>query len=93
MPSVGRRHDLDELRADGQHGVAQAEHRDAGIVERDLEPEQSCEIGDDRVEVVGDEGDLAEADHRNTGLRFSTKARNASAVSALAAISRWRSAS
>ncbi len=88
-----RRDDLDELRPDGQDGVAQPEHLDARIVERDLETEQSAEIGDDRVEIVDDEGHLAEADHRNTGLRFSTKARNASAVSALAAISRFRPAS
>ncbi len=88
-----RRDDLDELRADREDRVAQAEHRDARIVERNLQTEHSAEIGDDRVEVVSDECHLAEADHRNTGLRFSTKARNASAVSALAAISRCRPAS
>ncbi len=92
-PLGDRRHDLDELCADGEDGVAQAEHRHARIVERDLQPEHPAEIGDDRVEIVGDESHLAEADHRNTGFRFSTKARNASAVSALAAISRCRPAS
>ena len=53
---------------------------------------QLAQLVEHRFELGGDQGDLAEAEGAhavvNLGARFSTKARNASAVSALAAISR-----
>ncbi len=55
--------DLDELVAGRDHGVAQSEDVDAGIVVRRAEGEDVGERVDDRVEVVGDECDLSESEH------------------------------
>ena len=59
MPTAGgalarRRHHLDELRADRQDGVHQAERGDAGIAERDLEAEHVVEVLQHDLEVLRD---------------------------------------
>src|SRR5205085_1461621 len=67
------------------------EERAAGVLRVQLEDPVAVVVG-------GDQGHLPEPDpghglDPNCGSRFSRNARNASAVSALAAISRWRAAS
>ncbi len=78
---------------DRQHRVAKSERRDGGVVEGHLDAQRTAEVTDHRIEVTDDERHLTQPNHRNIGFRFSTKARNASAVSALDAIRRCRSAS
>ena len=85
--SIGRHH-LDELVADGDDGVLQAEAGDAGVVEGDLHPEDGLEVVDDGIEVAGDEGELADTEHvgylpTKRGARFSTLAAKASRVSSV----------
>jgi hypothetical protein len=63
-PVLLRRDDLDERVAERHHRVAQAEVRDAGIVERVAEAELLAQRARDGVEVTGDEDGLTEADHR-----------------------------
>ena len=71
----------------GQQGVVQAEPPDVRILVADAQSEHGDEVGDDGVAVAGDEGDLAESQHRRQrpskrAGRFSMKALNASRQSA-----------
>src|SRR5690606_13484045 len=76
-----RRHHLEEVAAHRQHGVAQAEVRDARIAESHLDPERARQRGDRAVEVAGDEGHLAQAQHDRDS-RPPRRARPASAYGA-----------
>ena len=89
---------FEELAADGDDGVLEPEALDAGVDEADLDAEDGVQVGQDGPEFTGDESDLAQAQPHGVllylwklGSRFSTKARNASAVSGLDAMRRWRS--
>ena len=57
-----RRDHLEELVTDGEERVLETEARDAGIAIADLEPEHVAEVVDDRLELRGDQRDLAEAE-------------------------------
>ena len=97
-PFRDRGHDLEQLRADGQQRVVQADPPDVRILVADAQPEHGDEVGDDGVAVAGDEGDLAQEQRHgqrpsNRAGRFSMKALNASRQSADDEISRCRSVS
>src|SRR5206468_3011931 len=69
-----RRDHLQELPADRTDDVGQAEILDPRVAEADLDAEHLVQLLGDRRDVVGDEGDLAQA---HGGLSYSAASRSA----------------
>jgi len=65
-----RRDELDELVAEREHRVVDAELGDARIAKRRIEPEQLGKPPRARREVADDEDDLADAQHRELPVRL-----------------------
>ena len=63
MPSSTGETTSTNVSPSGHDRVAQAEVRDAGIVERLAERKRIAEVRDDRVEVARDEDGLPEPEH------------------------------
>ena len=63
---LDRGDDLDELVADGEEGIVEAELGDRRIAEADPQPEALAELVDHRVELPSHQHDLTEPDHLRT---------------------------
>ena len=61
-----RRHDFEELIADHHQCVVEAELTDSRIVKADGETERVAEFTNNGIEIMSDEGNLAETDHTRT---------------------------
>ncbi|MEY3641183.1 MAG: hypothetical protein RLZZ199_988 [Actinomycetota bacterium] len=64
------RDDLEELVSDSEERIVQSEFGDTRVAEAHVDVEMPFDIGDRRIEVACDEGNLTQGDHEDTVNRF-----------------------